>query len=63
MRLFIDPPKGWLYGFPKIWDEEKDGHFEEWLVSQGYPAQMIKNYGEAFFVRQWVAEDEDTSDS
>lgn len=46
---FVDVVSGWQYGFPKIWDranpfekaslEEK----KEWLISKGYPADMVNS--------------------
>ena len=39
-KIFVDPPQGYLYGFPKacpqyiVYDAKK---FAEWLVAQGYP--------------------------
>lgn len=37
MKYWVDPPEGWRWGFPKVWDEETDGDMETWLVEQGYP--------------------------
>ena len=48
----IDPPKGWLYGFPKpIPDEIKD--IQKWLIEQGYPKEEIDSFGEHFYCRYW----------
>jgi len=40
-RLVIDPPEGWRYGFPKILDQRKEQSLEDWLLEQGYPANML----------------------
>lgn len=37
MKLWVDPPQGYLYGFPKVWDDEVDGDCEAWMIAQGYP--------------------------
>lgn len=55
MRVWIDPPQGWMFGFPKIWDNEHSPELMEWLVSQGYPQEEIDRYGKDFFVRSWEA--------
>lgn len=44
--LMIDPPSGWLYGFPKIVHEEfhtlgEDFDLARWLISEGYPEKDI----------------------
>ena len=36
MKIMIDPPFGWRYGFPKeLPNEVKD--VKSWLIEQGYP--------------------------
>jgi hypothetical protein len=55
--MWIDPPSGWNYGFPKLIEKEKldkEGfNFHEWLIKEGYPESLIKEFGEHFYVRQW----------
>lgn len=51
---YVDPPSGWLYGFPTILEEGKD--YVELLKEHGYPEKNIPlalNYS-----RYWV-ENED----
>jgi hypothetical protein len=36
----VDPPSGWLYGFPAAWDETQP--LEEFLRSKGLPENLIK---------------------
>ena len=36
----IDPPKGWLYGFPKEIPEDID-NTTEWLIDNGYPEHDV----------------------
>jgi len=52
-RLWIDPPSGWLYGFPKLWIPEKHGNLRAWLISNGYPAKELHSYT---IIRQWPDE-------
>ena len=57
MQIWVDPPEGWRYGFPAIYDPEKDGQMSEWIVRKGYPLQTIKEYGESWAVRCWPVEE------
>ena len=55
--IWVDPPEGWKYGFPAIYNPDTDGQMSEWIISKGYPIQIIKEYGESWAVRCWpVAE-------
>lgn len=36
-RVWIDPPYGWQYGFPKLYDKKVP--LQQWLVDNGYPEQ------------------------
>lgn len=56
-KLWVDPPSGWKYGFPKIWDGE--GNMTEWLLDEGYPQKEIDSCGDYFFVRQWPVDQDD----
>jgi len=51
----IDPPSGWLYGFPKEIPEDID-NTTEWLIDNGYPEKLIKDLGNSFYVREWCEE-------
>lgn len=53
-RLWIDPPEGWRYGFPKLYEPMKDGNLDDWLVREGYPRSQIHL---ALYVRAWDADD------
>lgn len=55
--VWVDPPSGWKYGFPKMWDCK--GEMYDWLVSEGYPESEIQAYGEYFFIRSWDADEEE----
>lgn len=55
-KIWVDPPEGWKYGFPAIYDPEKDGQMSEWIVRKGYPFSIIKEYGKSWAVRCWPVE-------
>jgi hypothetical protein len=52
-NTYVDPPQGYMYGFPKIWDKQKFPDLKKWLIKQGYPKKMIKKYGDSFSCRFW----------
>lgn len=62
MKVYIDPPAGWQYGFPKVYDPKRDGDVLKWLVEQGYPQEEIDRLGESFYFRSWDAKDQPTDD-
>ena len=41
MTLWIDPPSGWKYGFPKAYTKPEDQSLEAWMLEQGYPQWEI----------------------
>ena len=41
MKLMVDPPSGWTYGFPRSYDEKKDGDLKTFLKKNGYPTKDI----------------------
>jgi hypothetical protein len=51
----IDPPQGWLYGFPKEIPEDVE-NTTQWLIDNGYPKKLIEDFGNAFYVRGWYEE-------
>jgi hypothetical protein len=53
MATVIDPPSGWKYGFPKVIPEDRRKDSLKWLVEQGYPQELINEYGKYFFCRYW----------
>jgi hypothetical protein len=56
MKHWVDPPEGWKYGFPKIWDKSKDSDWETWLTKNGYPRDLINQIP---YVRMWKAKDDE----
>ena len=61
MKVWIDPPRWWCYGFPKIYDPDCGKPVMDWLVSEGYPQAEIDALGQVFFTRSWGV-DEDADD-
>jgi hypothetical protein len=59
MRTLIDPPGGWRYGFPKPYDEDFDGPYEDFLVKNGYPKDEV----ELALSYSWVTVLEDTDET
>lgn len=50
-KLWIDPPSGWRYGFPKIWDPKQEPDLKVWLIESGYP-QSEADFALQYY-RQW----------
>lgn len=59
----IDPPSGWMYGFPKVISVEKynDPNFDlsEWLVENGYPRDQFDSNGKPYWIKSWIQEFDD----
>lgn len=49
--FWIDPPSGWKYGFPKVWDPRKEPDMRKWLLENNYKGTHIDE--EWFYVRMW----------
>ena len=58
-KVWVDPPEGWRYGFPKIWDSVEHPNMLTWLHWAGYPEYVREAYGKYFYCRQWAVEDQD----
>ncbi len=41
-KVVVDPPSGWRYGFPKVYNPEQDGMMKDWLVKNGYPIKDVE---------------------
>lgn len=59
-KVYVDPPSGWQYNFPKIWDKEQYPDFEKWLVDNGYPQSLINKLGDRFVCRFWQPDPEES---
>jgi hypothetical protein len=56
MKVWIDPPSGWRWGFPKVYDRVEHGNdVLAWLVKEGYPQAEIDRLGQQFYWRSWEA--------
>jgi hypothetical protein len=55
MPLMIDPPSGWLYGFPKALPDPPPENTTEWLIQQGYPRKLTKEPW--FYCRFWKVDE------
>jgi len=56
-KVWVDPPGGWKFGFPKVWDGE--GSIIDWLRDNGYPQSWLDGFGESDIpVRFWSVEEE-----
>lgn len=55
VRLIIDPPEGWRFGFPKevpIDVYEDEAALSRWLIEQGYPGELLElgvNYSRMWY--------------
>ena len=55
-KLVVDPPSGWMYGFPTVWDKEKHPELKDFLREKGYPEKDLEfamNH-----MRMWFPEEE-----
>lgn len=55
--VWVDPPNGWRYGFPKIWYPDKDPMLIDWLIANGMPPEY-----EFMDFRMWNVEENDDED-
>jgi len=60
--LVVDPPSGWLHGFPKVIPKDVWGGTEkevtEWYIKEGYPQSLVDN-GMLKHTRTWYMESDD----
>lgn len=40
MTRVVDPPEGWRWGFPKVFDVKPNETFKEWLIRRGYKGDL-----------------------
>lgn len=53
-EVFIDPPSGWAYGFPALWNRAEYPNVGDFLRSKGYPEDQITFAVGA--LRMWLPE-------
>lgn len=57
--VMVDPPGGWKYSFPKLYDPNKEeGTMFDWLVREGYPQSEIDAYEGQFYCSIWYLKNE-----
>ena len=39
---WVDPPSGWRYGFPRLYDPAADGDMTAWMIANGYPERLAR---------------------
>lgn len=54
--LYVDPPEGWRYGFPKAVPKDREADLLEWIVEQGYP-KPDWGKGDRIVLRCWREEE------
>lgn len=41
-KQWVDPPSGWRWGFPKMWDPRTDPDIKQWFIEQGLPETELE---------------------
>lgn len=41
-ELWVDPPSGWRYGFPKVWNQKEHPDMRQWMIDNGYPEHLAR---------------------
>jgi len=59
MKMWVDPPSGWRYGFPKIWTRQAP--IQQWLIDNGYPEQDVEWASQR--MRWWPVEEGDEDET
>jgi len=44
--VYIDPPSGWEFGFPKVLPDDVED-VDAWLIENGYPAELIEHWADS----------------
>lgn len=55
-ELFVDPPSGWQYGFPALWNKDTYPELEDFLKAKGYPEDQIDFA--CRYMRMWLPQEE-----
>lgn len=65
LRTIVDPPSGWLYEFPRVFDFihegdpcDREAALGQWFVDCGYPKKLVDD-GMLKYCRFWEEEDDD----
>ena len=63
MVTMIDPPSGWKYGFPKVYDNPNNLTATKWCLENGYPKHELNSKGECHWMRFIHTEDENEQEN
>ena len=55
-KVVVDPPSGWMYGFPATWDKDEYAEVEDFLKAKGYPEDQIDFA--CGYMRMWLPQEE-----
>ena len=55
-EVMVDPPSGWQYGFPALWDKKAHPKLEDLLREKGYPEKDIDFATQ--YMRMWRPDNE-----
>lgn len=53
-KVFVDPPDGWKYGFPKPIPRYELHRVDDWLVENGYPKKIADSFKDGVPYRSWT---------
>ena len=53
-EVYVDPPTGWAYGFPALWNRDEYPNVGDFLRSKGYPEENIEFA--VGMLRMWLPE-------
>ena len=51
--VWVDPPSGWKYGFPKLYDQSGGLEMSDWILKHGYPQAEMDSCGDHWYVGMW----------
>ena len=60
-KLIVDPPSGWQYGFPALWDKAEYPKVEDFLRAKGYPEDQIEFA--MSYMRMWLPQENTNGDN
>jgi len=49
--IWVDPPSGWKYGFPKLAPYPLPADMIQWILDRGYPQSEIDSLGTHFYLQ------------
>jgi hypothetical protein len=55
-ELMVDPPSGWMYGFPALWSKDAYPELKDFLAAKGYPEKDIDFA--CSYMRMWLPDQE-----